>query len=384
MYRILIKNREQNQTKDFKYSFYSEDDSIYQSNNLNNMTDKFRELMDTYLLPDLSIVDMVETNVSIESPELKIVNILPDFVTLINNGDDFAILLNLTPAKDNEEDEGTTGNKIKRRVYSTINVCKTLGRSLCSCPTCGIPPVVNRPGTSGPNTPNGSYEEFTIVDINQEIAEEFKKKLKSMGLIDIEIHPTTGITATNATGMPLEGTLEIPKGLFLFYSRTTQATDFISSAFSVVLVDTTEPKQTYELLEVSFPDCKYLYDGEEKSVVIDGELPEGIKVEYIDNTRSDLGIQTAKAIFTIDEESELSKCYDKVNVNETDSNELTATLEIYSESGPPDIEEGPGEGLNPGETEGSGTEESGPDQGETNTGDSNGSEGEVSGPTAQE
>ncbi len=378
MYRILIKNREQNQTKDFKYSFYSEDDSIYQSNNLNKMTDKFRELMDTYLLPDLSIVDMVETNVSIESPELKIVNILPDFVTIINNGDDFAILLNLTPAKEDDE-ETNTGNKIKRRVYSTINVCKTLGRSMCSCPTCGIPPIVNRPGTSTPNTPNGSYEEFTIVDVNQEIAEELKKKLRSMGLVDIEIHPTTGITATNTTGVPLEGTLEIPKGLFLFYSRITQATDYISSAFSVVLVDTREPKQTYELTDISLPDCKYLYDGEEKSIVIDGELPEGILVEYVDNTRTEIGIQTAKAIFTIDEESELFKTYDKVIISGTESNELTAELEIYEESeGPGDS----GEGPLPGENEEGPSTEVNPGQGESNVGDSKGDNEEVSGPVA--
>lgn len=337
MYRILIKNREQNQTKDFKYSFYSEDDSIFQTNNLNKTTDKFRELMDKYLLPDLSIVSMIETNVSIESPDLKVVNILPGFITLINNGTDFAILLNLTPEEDKEE--STTGNKITKRTYSTVNICKTLGRAMCACPTCGIPPhVSSKPSTSTkPNTPNDSYEEFTAVDVNEEIAKELKSRLMAMGLTNIVIHPTTGITAENTTGKPLEGTLEIPKGLFLFYSRTTRTTDYVSSAFSVVLTDTSEPivKEVYELNDISFPDSKYIFDGEEKSIVIGEELPEGIKVEYKDNTRTEIGIQTATATFIIDEESELFENYDTVNVNGTESNILTAELEVYENDDTP-------------------------------------------------
>lgn len=380
MYRILIKNREQNQTKDFKYSFYSEDDSIFQTNNLNKTTDKFRELMDKYLLPDLTIVSMVETNVSIESPDLKIVNILPGFITLINNGNDFAILLNLTPAE--EDEEPSTGNKITKRTYSTVNVCKTLGRAMCACPTCGIPPhITSKPSTGSGTTSNDSYEEFTIVDVNEEIAKELKAKLTSMGLTNIVIHPTTGITAENTTGKPLEGTLEIPKGLFLVYSRITGATDYITSAFSVVLTDTSEPKQVYELNDISFPDSKYIYDGEEKSIVVGEELPEGIIVEYKDNTRTEIGVQTATATFTIDEESELFKTYDTVNVNGTETNVLTAQLEVYTESTPTNPnEEGPSDGENPGEgSDGNGDQGS---TGDVNIGNSGG-ETEESGPVAQ-
>lgn len=380
MYRILIKNREQNQTKDFKYSFYSEDDSIFQTNNLNKTTDKFRELMDKYLLPDLSIVNMVETNVSIESPDLKVVNILPGFITLVNNGTDFVILLNLTPADEGEEDSTGTTNKITKRTYSTVNVCKTLGRAMCACPTCGIPPyITSKPSTGTGTTPNDSYEEFTAVDVNEGVAKEVKARLTSMGLTNIVIHPTTGITAENTTGKPLEGTLEIPKGLFLFYSRTTRATDYVSSAFSVILTDTSEPvvKEVFELNDISFPDSKYIYDGEEKSIVVGEELPEGIKVEYKDNTRTEIGVQTATATFTIDEESELFETYDTVKVNGTETNVLTAQLEVYNESTPVDPDEqDPTESENPGESD-----KEDP-SGETNIGNSGGGT-EESGPTAQ-
>jgi len=66
---------------------------------------------------------------------------------------------------------------------------------------------------------------------------------------------------------------------------------------------------------IVFEDRKVMYTGEEKSILIEGDLPEGTSVEYIDNKDTEVGKYEAKAILT------------NPNYN---TKILTATLTIYN------------------------------------------------------
>lgn len=181
MYRILIKNREQNQTSNFKYSYYANDDIIFQTNDLNLAQNTFLELAENYLLSDLTIVKIVETNIKIDTPDLTIVDI-SNVIKLVNDGKTFSITLDLN---------------------------------------------------------SKALEKLVAIDVNEEMAKDVVSYLKSIGLTDVKVGPS-GITAKNSTGKAVEGAVDIEKGLFLFYSRETQTSDYVSSSFSVIIKDTTD------------------------------------------------------------------------------------------------------------------------------------------------
>ena len=62
-------------------------------------------------------------------------------------------------------------------------------------------------------------------------------------------------------------------------------------------------KATYDMSGISFNDAEYVYDGTEKSIEITGTRPEGVRVEYKGNTRTDVGQSIATAIFKGDSEN---------------------------------------------------------------------------------
>lgn len=291
MYRILIKNREQNQTKNFKYSFYSKDDVTFQSNDLNIATKTFRELMETYLLPDLTIVDLVETNVSIDSPDLKSVTMLSDYITLINNGTEFSILFNLNNKKDEEGDinSGCTCNTTTVKLKT--NIPKMLGRSYCSCTNCGL---VSTTWSSNSSTNSlNDNGDFTAIDTNPNIVMKIKEYLEGLGLTNVQIHPTIGIVADNPTGEPVEGTLEVEKGLFQYYSRKTHTSDYVSSAFSVVLKSTKENDEIY--IDVKIVD----QDGEPLEVEDIAMFNRYGITDHHDSNVSEIHIQSLSGVYTI-------------------------------------------------------------------------------------
>ena len=91
-------------------------------------------------------------------------------------------------------------------------------------------------------------------------------------------------------------------------------------------------KAIYELPEtVSFEDVTVTYDGQKHEVVVTN-LPVGIKATYTDNEKINAGTYNAKVTFAIDTDTqegiEISKNYSGVRVNGTQSNELTAILQI--------------------------------------------------------
>lgn len=73
-------------------------------------------------------------------------------------------------------------------------------------------------------------------------------------------------------------------------------------------------KATYDLSNTKFEDKEFTYDGTEKELLISGDLPQGVKVTYLNNKLTNPGKITATAIFTTD------------NLNYNDIPNMTATL----------------------------------------------------------
>ena len=77
--------------------------------------------------------------------------------------------------------------------------------------------------------------------------------------------------------------------------------DELHLPFEAETKSVTIAKATYDMSGVAFNDLVATYDGTEKSVVISGDLPSGVSVEYENNTRTNVGSQTATASFVVDE-----------------------------------------------------------------------------------
>ena len=65
-----------------------------------------------------------------------------------------------------------------------------------------------------------------------------------------------------------------------------------------ITVTYTVEKLQYDMSGVSFTDRNYEYNGEWYAMIITGQLPAGVKVEYINNTHKEIGEYVAEAIFT--------------------------------------------------------------------------------------
>ena len=63
----------------------------------------------------------------------------------------------------------------------------------------------------------------------------------------------------------------------------------------------------YDLSNVSFNDMNVIYDGEEHSVLLSGELPEGLEVEYQNNKLTNVGNVSATATIKEKESKEVLK-----------------------------------------------------------------------------
>ena len=61
-----------------------------------------------------------------------------------------------------------------------------------------------------------------------------------------------------------------------------------------------EEKEALEITGVSFEDSTVHYDGEEKSIVVTGELPDGVSVSYRNNKGTDAGVYEATATLSGD------------------------------------------------------------------------------------
>ena len=122
-------------------------------------------------------------------------------------------------------------------------------------------------------------------------------------------------------------------------------------------------KEVYKLNDIEFKNAVVEYDGNEHSIEVNGDIPEGIKVIYANNTLTKIGSTTAVATFIVDSMSEFGKNYYDVEVNNSGSNALAATLTIIKSGGTttPDDDDigGPSSGENNGGTTSGGENEGG-------------------------
>ncbi|WP_192348707.1 MBG domain-containing protein [Algoriphagus sp. Y33] len=133
---------------------------------------------------------------------------------------------------------------------------------------------------------------------------------------DLTITPAdiTGITFDDAsfvfdgTEKSLEITGELPDGTSVSYSEnsrtnigTQEVTATITGSNYNTLVLTADLTITpSDITEVTLDDASFVYDGSAKSLAIEGELPTGTAVAYINNSRTDVGTQEVTATITAD------------------------------------------------------------------------------------
>jgi len=81
----------------------------------------------------------------------------------------------------------------------------------------------------------------------------------------------------------------------VYYRAAAENHETLEGSFTVTI-----GKAVYDMSSVSFEDTTFEYDGEEKTLVIGGDLPDGVTVTYSDNTRTEAGSTTATAYFAGD------------------------------------------------------------------------------------
>ena len=98
----------------------------------------------------------------------------------------------------------------------------------------------------------------------------------------------------------------MPDGVSVVYENNT-ATDagtYTAKAvisgenYNTLTLTCTLTVDSMHLTGITFPDRSFTYDGTEKKVEIEGELPDGVSVVYENNTATDVGTYTAKAVIS--------------------------------------------------------------------------------------
>lgn len=209
MYKILIKNRELEEAESpayEKYSIYCEDNKEFETDDLNNALNKMNELLDKFLRIDLSLISKIEVNSELTTNLLKVVDINSNMISIINDGKTFSFKIDLS-----------------------------------------------------------SLDEYTIVNVNNEIFNELKTYLESLGFTNVRLTDTFEIVADNNTNNKIEGTITVKKGLFTLYSRKTATSNYVISEFSTTL-DNKQPNDN--TAETKFVDI-YFVDENNSPLVID-------------------------------------------------------------------------------------------------------------------
>lgn len=213
MYKILIRNRELDETDEdiAKYSFYLKDEKDeFETSDISEALETMNNLLDSYLRKDILLVDKIITTTEVIYNKIETIEIIEDYIGIINDGTDFKFYLDLS----------------------------SLGK-------------------------------YTIVNINSTVFNAIKSYLESLGLTDVNVESDFSITAKNPTGIPVIGILDVVKGLYVLYSRETNTSNYITSQFSTTLVSKI-PGEDPEPIEDDdkFIDI-YFVDEDNNSIAVD-------------------------------------------------------------------------------------------------------------------
>lgn len=212
MYKILIKNRELEEAESpayEKYSIYCEDDKEFETSDLNEALIKMNDLLDKFLRVDLSLIDKIETNSEISTNLLKVIDVNSNMLIIVNDGNKLSIKFDLS-----------------------------------------------------------SLNDYTIVNVNNEIFETIKTYLESLGFTNVALTDTFEIVADNTTGSPISGTMTVEKGLFTLYSRKTGTSNYIISEFSTTLDNKIPTPEPVPEIDTKFVDI-YFVDENNNPLVVD-------------------------------------------------------------------------------------------------------------------
>ena len=216
MYKILIKNRELEEAESpayEKYSIYCEDDKEFETSDLNEALIKMNDLLDKFLRVDLSLIDKIETNSEISTNLLKVIDVNSNMLIIVNDGNKLSIKFDLS-----------------------------------------------------------SLNDYTIVNVNNEIFETIKTYLESLGFTNVALTDTFEIIADNTTGSPISGTMTAEKGLFTLYSRKTGTSNYIISEFSTTLDSKTPTPEPVPEIDTKFVDIYFVDENNDPLVVDKAEM----------------------------------------------------------------------------------------------------------------
>ena len=216
MYKILIKNRELEEAESpayEKYSIYCEDNKEFETSDLNEALIKMNDLLDKFLRVDLSLIDKIETNSEISTNLLKVIDVNSNMLIIVNDGNKLSIKFDLS-----------------------------------------------------------SLNDYTIVNVNNEIFETIKTYLESLGFTNVALTDTFEIVADNTTGSPISGTMTTEKGLFTLYSRKTGTSNYIISEFSTTLDSKTPMPEPVPEIDTKFVDIYFVDENNDPLVVDKAEM----------------------------------------------------------------------------------------------------------------
>lgn len=174
MYRILVRNAT---AQSFQYYVNTSTDKIFETELLPEALDKYKSLLDVYKKPDLTLIEIIDTEIVIINADCKDDPFTIDPATIViekNDGTDLKIVLDFA--------------------------------------TAGI-------------------TDYTPVAVDAEKAKLVITALEAEGLTDVVVTPQ-GITAKGA-GTKVETTIIIPEGLLRIYKASDRKDKYVSDSFII-------------------------------------------------------------------------------------------------------------------------------------------------------
>ena len=114
-------------------------------------------------------------------------------------------------------------------------------------------------------------ENYNAFKINQDKWTDLKLVLSALGVADLSITPKGDIVGANRSGVVVEGTVVIPKGLIQYVDVVTSTTNNFSDALTITLGEKSIDQQTSE--PDRCPVCgKPIADSDEEDSTQDSEL----------------------------------------------------------------------------------------------------------------
>lgn len=122
----------------------------------------------------------------------------------------------------------------------------------------------------------------------------------------------------------------LPSGDYVIYYFTDGGYEFCYSV-EITVLPSYQDSGTIDLSGVRFEDASVSYDGNKHELTVSTDLPSGVNVRYLNNTRTEVGKVEAVAIFTDASGVELERRYAVLTVTESNFKQLSTEKSTYLE-----------------------------------------------------